>query len=104
MLTELLSGQNQTSVVIGALALVALSSLVRAYITYRKTLVEQESRTSRLAQALKGAKPDQRPEIIRAFGQLERAPSTDHVQERSITGSTAAHTDRNERDAKSPGG
>lgn len=103
MLTELLTAQNQAITVIGMFALAVVGSLAKAYISYRKTWVEQESRTNRLTQALKGTRPHQRPEIIRAFGQFERGPAAEQITESSAASPATAPVGRTEDDTKRSG-
>ena len=52
---------------------VAITASWRAWIAYRRTVIGERERTSRMARAIEGADPDQRPEIIRACSLLEGA-------------------------------
>lgn len=69
MPSHLLTGTPGNLAVLASIAAgtTALASVLR-------TLIEQASRTRRLSKALKGSRPNQRPEILRACSQLEGTP------------------------------
>jgi hypothetical protein len=50
---------------------VCVTSAWRIWVSYRKTLIQEKERTSRLMQSIAGAEPPERPEIIRACSLLE---------------------------------
>lgn len=50
---------------------VCMTSAWRIWVSYRKTLVQEKERTSRLLQCIAGAEPPERPEIIRACSLLD---------------------------------
>jgi hypothetical protein len=58
---------------IQALAIVAVSGMAawRSWLAYRITVIRERERTTRMTQAISGARPAQRSEIIRACGALE---------------------------------
>jgi hypothetical protein len=58
--------------VIAVIAVTASASW-RAWIAYRRIVIREKERTSRLTRAIDGADPCERPEIIRACSLLERA-------------------------------
>ena len=67
--------QGALSPTVQALAVIALAVTAawRTWVTYRKTVFRERARTSRLTQAIDGASPRERPEIIRACSLLEAA-------------------------------
>ncbi len=78
-------------VVLLALAL-ALATVARALSSVLRTWIEQAFRTRRLIRSLEDAKPDQRPGIIIACGQLEGSGSPG-----SEKADTASHADEHKR-------
>ena len=56
-----------------AAAVLAIPSTAWALVSLGKTVVQERSRTARLAAALKDSAPAERGEILRAWGQLESA-------------------------------
>lgn len=54
-----------------AVIVVATTAWWRAWVAYRRTVIREKERTSRLAQAMEGSDPNDRPEIIRACSLLE---------------------------------
>jgi hypothetical protein len=54
---------------------VCVTSAWRIWMSYRKMLVQEKERTSRLLQSIAGAEPLERPEIIRAFSLLDGRPA-----------------------------
>ena len=70
MSAHLLNAANPIVAILTVLAMASVSVL-RSWISYQKTRVEEASRTDRLSKAIEGASPHQRSEIIRACGQLE---------------------------------
>jgi hypothetical protein len=56
-----------------AVIAVAITASWRAWIAYRRTVIGERERTSRMARAIEGADPNERPEIIRACSLLEGA-------------------------------
>ena len=52
-------------------AIVVVGVIVRAPASVLRTWIEERFRTRRLSEALKGTKPNQRSEIIVAFGRFE---------------------------------
>ena len=67
MAANLLGEAGSVIAVVG----VAFSSISWALASLVKKIVEERSRTARFTAALKGSKPHERGEIIRAWGQLE---------------------------------
>jgi hypothetical protein len=56
-----------------AVLAVAVSASWRTWVAYRRTVIKEKERTSRLTLAIAGAGPRERPEIIRACSLLESA-------------------------------
>lgn len=48
---------------------------LRAWFSYRTTVIKERGRNRRLDTAIGGTAPDQRPEILRAIGELEGVAS-----------------------------
>jgi hypothetical protein len=68
-----LHGALSPLVQVMAVIAVAITASWRAWIAYRAAVVGERERTSRMARAIEGADPNQRPEIIRACSLLEGA-------------------------------
>ena len=66
---------DPTGRIAAVLIALAVAAAVKALASVLRTRIEQESRTRRLAISLEGTKPDQRPGIIIACGQLEGGPA-----------------------------
>lgn len=64
-------GDAGWTAVVAAVALTA-GSAVRGWFSLRRYQIGQQSETDRFTRALEGSDPDQRPEIIRAYRELDR--------------------------------
>jgi hypothetical protein len=71
------------AVLIAIAIAIAIATVAKALASVLRTWIEQAFRTRRLARSLEDTKPHQRPEIIKACGQLE---------ERSAGGSDTVKT------------
>jgi hypothetical protein len=80
MITRLLQAEPGLRIM-AALALPAVAGL-RAWLSYRTTVVKERSRNRRLDAAIGGTAPAQRPEILRAIGELEHAASCPEPEDR----------------------
>ncbi len=69
MITHLVAAGSGLRIVI-AVGLPATAGL-RAWFSYRTTVIKERGRNRRLDTAIGGTAPDQRPEILRAIGELE---------------------------------
>lgn len=56
-------------------AVLGIAAIAKALASVLRTWIEQASRTRRLTKALEDSRPDQRPAIIMACGQLEGKPA-----------------------------
>ncbi len=75
MTADLLSGVVSAPIQALMVLAVAGTAAWRIWVAYRKTVTQEKERTSRLIQALDGASPPQREEVIRACSLLESAAS-----------------------------
>ena len=63
-----------TTHIVAVLIALGLAAVVKPLASVLRTWIEQASRTHRLARALEGTKPHQRPGIIMACSRLEGGP------------------------------
>jgi len=76
MSSHLLEAAGQAAAVAVTLGIAAV---VKSLASVLRTWIEQASRTRRLIKALEGSSPNQRPEIIMAFGQFEGKPAGEAI-------------------------
>lgn len=69
MIAHLVTAGSGLRIVV-AIGLPATAGL-RAWFSYRTTVIKERGRNRRLDTAIGGTAPDQRPEILRAIGELE---------------------------------
>ena len=68
-----------------------LATVCTASASVVKKWIEETFRTRRVIKALEGAKPRQRPEIIRAWAQLEGKPGSERPADDTAAGGGTDH-------------